>query len=62
MLRTATAGKYVGNRPVKLRASTWKDRDAGVVKKKEKNKMATLGASSAKLLCVPSDTLAHLSP
>eukprot|EP00729_Bicosta_minor_P006769 gene6769-34025_t len=31
-------GKYVGNRPVKLRKSTWKDRDAGVVKKKERKK------------------------
>lgn len=31
-------GKYIGNRPVKLRKSTWKDRDAGVVKKKERKK------------------------
>ena len=31
-------GKYVGNRPVKLRKSTWKDRDAGKVKKREKAK------------------------
>lgn len=33
-------GKYVGNRPVKLRKSNWKDRDAGKVKAKEKAKAA----------------------
>ena len=26
------AGKYCGNRPMKLRKSTWKDRDVQVVK------------------------------
>lgn len=31
-------GKYVGNRPMKLRKSTWKDRMFLEVKKKEKAK------------------------
>ena len=31
-------GKYVGNRPIKLRKSNWKDRNVEVVKKKEKEK------------------------
>lgn len=31
-------GKYVGNRPIKLRKSTWKDRNIDVVKRKEKEK------------------------
>ncbi|KAL5019599.1 hypothetical protein ScPMuIL_002491 [Solemya velum] len=31
-------GKYVGNRPIKLRKSTWKDRSIDVVRKKEKEK------------------------
>ena len=31
-------GKYVGNRPIKLRKSTWKDRNIMVAKKKEKEK------------------------
>jgi hypothetical protein len=31
-------GKYVGNRPIKLRKSTWKDRSIDVVKKKGKEK------------------------
>lgn len=31
-------GKYVGNRPIKLRKSNWKDRSVEVVKKKEKEK------------------------
>ena len=31
-------GKYVGNRPIKLRKSNWKDRNIGVVRKKEKVK------------------------
>lgn len=31
-------GKYVGNRPIKLRKSTWRDRNIDVVKKKEKEK------------------------
>jgi len=31
-------GKYVGNRPIKLRKSTWKDRNIGMAKKKEKEK------------------------
>lgn len=31
-------GKYIGNRPIKLRKSTWKDRNIDVVKKKVKEK------------------------
>lgn len=31
-------GKYVGNRPIKLRKSTWKDRSIDIVRKKEKEK------------------------
>lgn len=31
-------GKYVGNRPIKLRKSTWKERNIHVAKKKEKEK------------------------
>uniref|UniRef100_A0AC34QQR4 RNA-binding protein 42 n=1 Tax=Panagrolaimus sp. JU765 TaxID=591449 RepID=A0AC34QQR4_9BILA len=31
-------GKYVGNRPIKLRKSNWKDRSVEVVKKKTKQK------------------------
>ena len=31
-------GKYVGNRPIKLRKSNWKDRSVEIVKKKQKQK------------------------
>lgn len=31
-------GKYVGNRPIKLRKSNWKDRNIEIVKKKEREK------------------------
>ncbi|KAK3740566.1 hypothetical protein QZH41_014961, partial [Actinostola sp. cb2023] len=31
-------GKYIGNRPIKLRKSTWKDRNIDVVRKKGKEK------------------------
>ncbi|XP_041081677.1 RNA-binding protein 42 [Polyodon spathula] len=31
-------GKYVGSRPIKLRKSTWKDRNIEVVRKKQKDK------------------------
>ncbi|PAV80205.1 hypothetical protein WR25_20083 [Diploscapter pachys] len=31
-------GKYVGNRPIKLRKSNWKDRNFEVIKKKQKDK------------------------
>jgi len=34
----AAAGKYVGNRPIKLRKSAWQDRQIDIVKKKEKEK------------------------
>ena len=32
------AGRYIGNRPVKLRKSTWRDRCFEVVKKRDKEK------------------------
>jgi len=32
-------GKYVGNRPIKLRKSNWKDRNMDVVRKKVKDKL-----------------------
>ena len=32
-------GKYVGNRPIKLRKSSWQDRNMDIVKKKMKDKM-----------------------
>ncbi|XP_035697347.1 RNA-binding protein 42-like isoform X2 [Branchiostoma floridae] len=31
-------GKYVGNRPIKLRKSTWKDRSIDIVRKKQKER------------------------
>lgn len=31
-------GKYVGNRPIKLRKSSWKDRNINIARKKEKEK------------------------
>jgi RNA recognition motif-containing protein len=31
-------GKYIGSRPVKLRKSTWKERNIDVVRKKEREK------------------------
>lgn len=31
-------GKYVGSRPIKLRKSTWKDRNIEVVRKKQREK------------------------
>ena len=31
-------GKYVGNRPIKLRKSTWRDRNIDIVKMKEAEK------------------------
>jgi len=34
-------GKYVGNRPIKLRKSTWRDRNLEMVKKKETEKQKT---------------------
>ena len=44
------AGRYIGNRPVKLRKSAWKDRDVKVVKKKEKIKAAVeAGAKEKKM-------------
>ena len=32
-------GKYVGNRPIKLRKSTWRERNIEVVRKKMKDKI-----------------------
>jgi hypothetical protein len=31
-------GKYVGNRPIKLKKSNWRDRNMDIVKKKEQEK------------------------
>ncbi len=31
-------GKYVGNRPIKLKKSNWRDRNIDIVKKKEQEK------------------------
>ena len=31
-------GKYVGNRPIKLKKSNWRDRNIEIVKKKEQEK------------------------
>merc|ERR1712150_232378 len=31
-------GKYIGNRPIKLRKSNWKDRNIAVARKKKKKK------------------------
>ena len=38
ILKQFFIGKYVGNRPIKLRKSTWKDRNLDIVKKKETEK------------------------
>ena len=43
-------GKYIGNRPVKLRKSTYKDRDIGVARKKAKHKVKNLGQAAVKTL------------
>jgi hypothetical protein len=32
-------GKYVGNRPIKLRKSTWQERNIDIVRKKTKDKI-----------------------
>ena len=34
----SSIGRYVGNRPIKLRKSTWKDRNIDIARKKEKEK------------------------
>uniref|UniRef100_K1PWS1 RNA-binding protein 42 n=1 Tax=Magallana gigas TaxID=29159 RepID=K1PWS1_MAGGI len=34
----STFGKYVGNRPIKLRKSSWRDRNIEIVRKKDKEK------------------------
>lgn len=34
----STVGRYIGNRPVKLRKSTWRERSFDVVKKRDKEK------------------------
>lgn len=41
-------GRYVGSRPIKLRKSTWKNRSAEVVRKKEKEKAALIGLLTGK--------------
>lgn len=35
----STIGKYVGNRPIKLRKSTWKERNIDVRAKKERDRI-----------------------
>lgn len=41
-------GRYVGSRPIKLRKSSWKNRSADVVRKKEKEKAALIGLLTGK--------------
>ncbi|KAK3909226.1 RNA-binding protein 42 [Frankliniella fusca] len=41
-------GRYVGSRPIKLRKSSWKNRSAEVVRKKEKEKAALIGLLTGK--------------
>lgn len=41
-------GRYVGSRPIKLRKSTWRNRSADVVRKKEKEKAALIGLLTGK--------------
>lgn len=36
-------GRYVGSRPIKLRKSSWKNRNADVVRKKDKEKAVLIG-------------------
>jgi len=40
---TLLTGRYVGSRPIKLRKSTWKQRNIDTVRKKEKEKTALIG-------------------
>lgn len=42
------AGRYVGSRPIKLRKSTWKNRNLDTVKKKEKEKAALIALLTGK--------------
>lgn len=44
------SGKYVGNRPIKLRKSNWKDRNIDIVRKKEKEKKR-LGLKQNHMYC-----------
>jgi hypothetical protein len=39
MLFSYNEGKYVGNRPIKLKKSNWRDRNMDIVKKKEQEKV-----------------------
>ncbi|XP_034256959.1 RNA-binding protein 42 [Thrips palmi] len=41
-------GRYVGSRPIKLRKSSWRNRSADVVRKKEKEKAALIGLLTGK--------------
>lgn len=41
-------GRYVGSRPIKLRKSTWKNRNMDTVKKKEKEKAALIALLTGK--------------
>lgn len=40
---TLFTGRYVGSRPIKLRKSSWKQRNMESVRKKEKEKTALIG-------------------
>lgn len=40
---TLLTGRYVGSRPIKLRKSTWKQRNMDTVRKKEKEKTVLIG-------------------
>jgi hypothetical protein len=39
MISSRVLGKYVGNRPIKLRKSTWQERNLDIVRKKVKEKV-----------------------
>lgn len=36
-------GRYVGSRPIKLRKSSWKNRNLDIVRKKDKEKAVLIG-------------------
>ncbi|OXU31597.1 hypothetical protein TSAR_010259 [Trichomalopsis sarcophagae] len=41
--RKLSTGRYVGSRPIKLRKSSWKQRNLDTVRKKEKEKQNLIG-------------------
>lgn len=42
-LMSSVSGRYVGSRPIKLRKSTWRNRNLDIARKKEKEKQALIG-------------------